>query len=50
MIVWFFTIRDEKSSTLHSSLKGPLTFQHTQFSNFVSCDLLDIKRFKKGYN
>lgn len=30
--VWFFLIRDERNSTLLSSLKGPLTFQHPQLS------------------
>ena len=50
MNVWFFLIRDERNSTSLSGLKGPLTFQHHQFSIFMSCDLLDIKRLKEGYN
>lgn len=48
--VWFFLIGDERNSTLLSSLKGPLTFQHPQFSISVSCDLLVINRLKNGYN
>lgn len=46
----FFSITDERNSTPLSSLKGPLTFQHRQYSIFLSCDLLDIKKLEKGCN
>lgn len=50
MNVCFFSTTDERNSTPLSSLKGPLTFQHSQYSIFLSCDLLDIKKLEKGCN